>query len=38
MNVECDGVVMNFTPQTNANKLNYINICCLSYLNQLVVD
>jgi len=37
MNSECGGVVMESTPQTNANNLNQDNICCLSYLNELVV-
>lgn len=31
------GVVDESTPQTNANKLNYMNICFTSYLNQMVV-
>ena len=31
------GVVEHATPQSNANKLNYMDICFTSYLNQMVV-
>ena len=30
--------VVDSTPQSNANKLNHVNICFTSYLNQMVVE
>lgn len=38
MNGGIGGGVVDSTPQSNANKLVHVNICSISYLNQLVVE